>query len=129
MEKMREIKKRELKVLAAFGVILAVICFIAHKWAFSYAAISRHNRIALGGEMFVVPIILLIALFVWNMFVKPYFEKCYDEVMDAIECFEENPCISYIYDLDKDGNKIGTYRRLYNGKVIYIPCQAKKVEN
>ena len=129
MERMTEIRKRELVTLLGYGVILLIICTIAHKAAFSYAAASRHTlyRASLGGEMFVVPVILLIALGVWNIFIKPYFAEQYEVAMNAIDCLRENAHVYLVHDFNKQGEKVGTFRKLYDGRIIYIPCKPHKV--
>lgn len=130
MRKIEDIRKRELMALGMYVLVLIVICTVAHKAAFSYAAASRHMayKASLGGEMFVVPCILLIALGVWNVFIKSYFEEQYDTAMDAIDCLRENDHIYLVHDFNKNREKIGTYRKLYNGEIIYIPCRPHKVK-
>ena len=58
---MKETKKVTKELLIKAMVLIAgfVVAYFAHFWAFGIAAAERGGRIALGGEVLVVPMVLL----------------------------------------------------------------------
>lgn len=90
--KKKVIRKTEIVSFFYFFVVGA-LCVVAHNWAFSEAATYRAQYSiygAIGGEILVVPFILVGALIIWVKIIGKKLEEEYQEVCDALEALKSD---------------------------------------
>lgn len=81
MRQIKKIKKSFAMVTTIYFAVIAIICYIAHTWAFSYAADFRGTTHAIGSEILIVPMILVGSYFVFKYVIYNHF----DCKLDAFE--------------------------------------------
>lgn len=125
---MRETKEVLQEVVTKVLVIVigAIIAYKAHIWAFVIAEAERNGKSALGGELFVVPAVIMLTYWIY-LKVEKHYNKKWAQKQNALqnvmqihrELKEESSAKKGIIILD--GNKITSFKNV-NGEIKEEEC-------
>ena len=118
MKFVKIIERKLMEVSVLYLAVVAAMAFGVHKLATAWALAERGYE-AVGGEVFLVPVFLVLSYFFYAKVIAPHYYKKIEKAQDIMRELHTSRAIKAIAMFDKNGKLEGVFYKTSSGNIRY----------